>query len=115
MDLAEYNIERADDRRDVGQHVPAAQKIHRLQMGERGRADLALVGPVGAVRHEIDTELPLWRLDRRVDLPGRDVVPLAVELEVVDGRLHRALHLCAWRRNDLLVSDGNRPRTFARA
>src|SRR5262245_15576783 len=37
---------------------------------------------------------------------------LAVELEMVDGRLHRALHLRARRRNDLVVPDRNRPRAF---
>jgi hypothetical protein len=34
INLAEHDIKRADDRRDVGQHVPAAQEIHGLQMGE---------------------------------------------------------------------------------
>jgi hypothetical protein len=42
IDLAEYDVERADDRRNIGQHMPAAQEIHRLQMGERRRPDLAL-------------------------------------------------------------------------
>jgi hypothetical protein len=51
INLAEHDIERADDRRDVGEHVPAAQEIHRLQMGERRRPDLALIRAVGAVRH----------------------------------------------------------------
>src|ERR1700680_4675740 len=40
---------------------------------------------------------------------------LAVELEMVDGRLHRALHLGAQRRHDLVVLDGNRPPTFGQA
>jgi hypothetical protein len=71
IDLAAYNVERADDRRDIGQHVPAAQEVHRLQMGERRRPDLALVGPVAAVRHQVDAELALGRLDRGIDLaPG---------------------------------------------
>jgi hypothetical protein len=51
IDLPEHDVERADDRRDISQHMPAAQEIHRLQMGKRRRPDLALVGPVGAVRH----------------------------------------------------------------
>ena len=29
IDLPEYDVERADDRRDIGEHVPAAQEIHR--------------------------------------------------------------------------------------
>src|SRR2546430_14443959 len=32
IDLPEHDVERADDRRDIGQHMPAAQEIHRLQM-----------------------------------------------------------------------------------
>src|SRR6266446_192466 len=59
IDLPEHDVERADDRHDIGQHMPAAQEIHRLQMRERRRPDLALVGPVGAVRHQVDAELPV--------------------------------------------------------
>src|SRR5262249_18465923 len=40
---------------------------------------------------------------------------LAVELEVVDGRLHRAFRLRARGRNDLVVPDRNRPRAFRRS
>ena len=32
--IDEHDIERADDRRDIGKHVPAAQEVHRLKMGE---------------------------------------------------------------------------------
>src|SRR6266404_5148180 len=112
IDLPEHDVERAEDRRNIGQHMPAAQEIHRLQMGERRRPDLAPVGPVGAVRHQVDAELALGRLDRGVDLAGGHVMALAVELEMVDGRLHRALHLGAQRRHDLVVLDGNRSPTF---
>jgi hypothetical protein len=34
IDLPEHDVERADDRRDISQHMPATQEIHRLQMGE---------------------------------------------------------------------------------
>ena len=34
VDLPEHDVERSDDRRDVGKHMPAAQEVHRLQMGE---------------------------------------------------------------------------------
>src|SRR3989440_11041835 len=108
IDLPEHDVERADDRRDIGQHMPAAQEIHRLQMGKRRCPDLALVGPVGAVRHQVDAKLALGRLDRSVDLAGGHVMALAVELEMVNGRFHRALHLGARRRDDLVVPDGNR-------
>nr|WP_245520353.1 hypothetical protein [Phyllobacterium brassicacearum] len=32
--LPKHDVERADDRRDVAQHLAAAQKVHCLQMGE---------------------------------------------------------------------------------
>ena len=72
-------------------------------MREAGRAQLAAVGLVGAVRHEIDAELAFGRLDRRIDLAGRHFVAFGVELEVVDERLHRGLHLGALGRRDLAV------------
>src|SRR5216684_3452553 len=47
VDLAEYDVDGAENGGDVGQHVAAAEEIHRLEMGEARRADLALVGLVG--------------------------------------------------------------------
>ena len=44
-------------------------------------------------RHQVDAELALRRLDRGVDLARGHVEALGVELEVVDQRLHRGLHL----------------------
>src|SRR5947208_11965341 len=111
VDLAEHDVERAEDGRDVGQHVPAAEKVHRLQMRERGCADLALVGPVAAVGDEIDPELALGGFDRGIDFAGRHVESLGVELEMMDQGFHRALHLPAPRRHDLVVrmADGALP------
>src|SRR5919197_5531386 len=77
-------------------------------MGERGCPDLALIRAVGAVRHQVDTELAFGCFDRGVDLALRHAMALAVELEMVDGRLHRAFHLAARRRNDLVVAGRNR-------
>src|SRR3546814_4125496 len=48
-------------------------------------------------------ELALRRLDGRVGLAGRHVEPLGIELEVMDQRLHGALHFGATRRRDLAV------------
>ena len=61
------------------------------------------------VRDQVDAELALRRLDRRIDLAGRHVIALGVELEVMDQRFHRALHLAALRRHDLVVERGDRP------
>src|SRR6185369_17667482 len=66
IDLAEHDVERAQDGRDVGQQVPLAHEFHGLKVRKARRTDLALVGLVGAVGDEIDAELALRRLDRRV-------------------------------------------------
>ncbi len=92
--------------------MAAAEEIHRLQMREAGRADLAFVWLVGAVGDEIDAELTLGRLDRGIDIAGRHVEAFGVELEVVNQRLHRALHLAALGRHDLVVVDRDRPLSF---
>jgi len=83
--------------------VAAAQKIHRLQMRKRGRADLAFIGLVRAVGDQIDAELALGGFHRRIDLPGRHAKAFCVEFEVMDQRFHRALHLAAARGEDLVV------------
>ena len=89
---------------DVGQHVAPAHVIGGLEKGEARRPDLAAIGPVGAVRDEIDAELALRRLDRRVGLARRHVIAFGVELEVMDQRFHRLLHLGALGRRDFDLS-----------
>src|SRR6185369_6109374 len=95
IDLSKDDVERAENGRDVGQEMASADEVHRLQMGKARRADLALVGLVAAVGDQIDAELAFRRLDRGIDLAGRHVNALGVELEVVDERFHRTLHLVA--------------------
>src|SRR3954451_12574503 len=92
-----------------------ADVMHRLQMGEARRADLALVGLVAAVGDQVDAELALRRLDRSIDLAGRHVHAFGIELEVMDQRFHRALHLAAARRRDLVVLDDDRALAVRRA
>src|SRR5262249_18737413 len=101
IDLAEHDVEGADDCRDVGQHVSARKKIHRLQVRERGGADLALVRSVGAVGNEIDPELALRCLHRRIYLSRRHTEAFGVELKMMDERFHRALHDFTPGRHDL--------------
>ena len=79
-----------------------------------GARSLHAIGLVGAVGDEIDAELALRRLDRRVDLARRHLVALGVELEVMDERFHRALHLAALGRRDLAVVGAHRPFAAAR-
>src|SRR5207342_2379019 len=109
IDLSKHDIKRAEDGGNVGEQMALADVVHRLQMGKARRADLALVGLVGAVGDEIHAELALRRLHRGIDLAGRHVNAFGVELEVMDERFHRALHLAAAGRRDLVVLDDDRP------
>src|SRR5260370_34472627 len=92
INLPEHNIERSDDGGNVGQHVAARQEVHRRKMRKGGRADLALVGPVGPIRNKIDTKFTLGCLDRRIDLSGWNAVAFGIQLEVFDHCFHRTLH-----------------------
>src|SRR5215467_8152244 len=85
--LPEHDVERAEHGGDVGEHVAFAEEVHRLQMREARRADLALVGLVAAVSDEIHAELALGRLDRGIDLASRHMEAFGVEFEVMDQRL----------------------------
>src|SRR5207249_2330390 len=76
---------------------------------------LALVGFVAAIGDQIDAELAFGRLDRGINLAGRHVIALGVELEVMDQRFHRALHLAPLRRHDLVVDDRDRSLPLGRA
>src|SRR5262249_40875851 len=54
-------------------------------------------------RDEIDAELALWRFNRRIGLARWHVKAFGVELEVVNQRLHGALHLASPRRRYLVI------------
>src|SRR5713226_10359498 len=112
--FSEHDIDRADDGRDIGEHVPAREKVYRLQMRESRRADLALVRFVAAIGDQIDPELALGGLDRGIDFPGRHMEPLGVQFEMMDQRFHRALHLATPRRHDLVVRMGHGSLPFRR-
>ena len=79
---------------------PGARSLHPIRL-------------VGAVGHEIDAELALRRLDRRINLARRHLVALGIKLEVMDQRFHRPLHLAALRRRDLAVVGRDRPAPLA--
>ena len=84
-------------------------EVHRLQMAERGRPNLAAIGLVGAVADQIDAEFALRAFGRDIDFAGGHVEALGVELEMMDQRFHRLLHLGALRRDDLAVTGRHRP------
>ena len=82
---------------------PRAKLVHGGEVRKPRRADLHAVGLVGAVRHEVDAELALGGLDRRVGLARRQVHALGEELEVMDQLFHVRLHFHARRRRHLVV------------
>ena len=77
--------------------------------GNPGARILHAVGLVGAVRDEIDAELALGRFHRRVNLALGHAEAFGIELEVMDQRFHRGLHLGPARRRDLMVLRQHRP------
>src|SRR4030095_1059701 len=99
----EDDVLRADDGDGVGEHVAARHLVERREVRESRGADLEAVGLVRAVGHEVDAELALRMLDRRVDLAFGHVHALGDELEVVDELLHALLHLQARGRSNLVV------------
>src|SRR6202045_809754 len=112
INLPEYDIERSDDCGNVSQQVATRKEVHGRKMGEGRSADLALVRLVGAIGDEIDAELALRSFHGDVALAGGHAIALAVELEMLDHRLHRPFHFRAWGRNDLVVSRGDGPLPF---
>src|SRR5205807_1961701 len=88
VDFPKHDVDRTEDRRDIGKHVALADKVHRLEMSEAWRPNLAAIRLVGPVGDEVDTELTLGRLDSCVNLAGRHVIAFCVEFEVMDQRLH---------------------------
>ena len=94
--LSEHDVQGADDGDDVGQHGVLADVVDGREVSEPGRLDLAPVRPARAVGHQVDAELALGRLDRRVCSARRYREALRVQLEMVDQRLHRRLK---WQRN----------------
>jgi len=54
-------------------------------------------------------------LPSAVDLTSWYVVALGIELEMVDGRFHRALHFAARRWNDLIILDSHWSLAFGKA
>ena len=83
--------------------MASADLIHRAQVREARRADLAPVRPLAAITHDKHTHLALRRLDRTVSLSWWNSISFGIEEEVVNQRLHVLLHRRARRRHDLVI------------
>src|SRR5438094_5471205 len=108
VDFPEDDVLGADDRDHVGDHVAARHLIERREVRESRGTELQPIRLVRAVRDDVDAELALGMLDRRVGLAGRHVHAFGEELEVVDQLFHVQLHGLARRRRDLVVVDHGR-------
>src|ERR1017187_766089 len=69
IDLAEHDIDRADDRDEVRDEVANRHFRQRLQVDEARRPHVEAIWLVRPVRDEVEAELALRRLDRGVRLP----------------------------------------------
>src|SRR6476469_8140319 len=98
VDLPENDVHRADHGDRVGDHVAARQLVERREVRKAWRADLEPIRLVGAVADDVNAELALRMLDRRVRLALGNADPFGIELEVVDEVFHAALHLEPGRR-----------------
>merc|ERR1711976_391161 len=103
VDLSEDNVKGANDRHNVSKHVVLANMVSQGQVEEAGGLDLAPVGPAGAVTDQVHAELPLGSLDGGVGGASRERESLGEQLEVVDERLHRCLHLSSARGHTLSI------------
>src|SRR5689334_20854905 len=77
--------------------------IDRLQEREAGRPDLATIGTIGSICNQIYAEFALGTFHHRVGSARRHVIAFGEELEVVDQRFHRPLHLRSVRRREFAV------------
>src|SRR6516162_3210047 len=103
IDLSKNDVQRTDDRGDVGEQMAAAEQVHRLQMRERGCADFAPVGLVRSIRDQVHDEFALGGFHGHIDLASGHAKALRVKLEMMDQGFHRALHLAAARGKNLVV------------
>src|SRR5258706_2911205 len=69
--VPEHDVDGADDRHRIGQHVAFGHFVHRREVGEPRRAQLHAVGLVDPVRDEIDAEIALRMLHRPAGLTLR--------------------------------------------
>src|SRR5215467_10651060 len=56
IDLAKHNVEAAKDGRHVGQHVAPVHEVHGLQVWETRSANLAAIGSVAAIGHQVNAK-----------------------------------------------------------
>src|SRR3546814_7413852 len=71
--LSENDVDGADNCCGIGEHVTLRHHVHRLQVAERGRADLAAIGLVAAVADQIDAEFALRAFGGDIDFARGDV------------------------------------------
>src|ERR1700710_2545949 len=85
-----------------------AEIVHGLKMCEAGRAYFAFIRFIGSIRNQKHSEFALWSFNRHINLARGNMESFGEELEVVNKRFHRPLHLpSAWWSN-LVVLDNYR-------
>lgn len=101
IDLAEHDVQRANNGDYVGEEVLRPDVLQTRQMRKARRFDLASIRLATAVADEINAEFAFRRLDGGVRRSWRHLETLGVQFEVMNKRLHASLHLLASRGHDL--------------
>src|SRR3984885_2639510 len=109
IDLSKDDVLGTDHGHHIGQHVSANHLPESGQMHEARSTALDAVRLVGAVRDQEYAEFALRRLDRGIGLALGHAVAFGHEFEMVNQRLHVALHVLAARGAHLAVVDHHRP------
>src|SRR5690242_15751467 len=81
----------------LGHHIDC------LEERETGRAYLTAIRTIGSICNQIDTEFAFGTLHNRVGSTGRHMIAFSEELEVMDQRFHRPLHLRSMWRAELAI------------
>jgi hypothetical protein len=94
----EHDVQPTEDRRDVGQHMAAAQQIHRLQDGSRARSHADQLLKLGNL-HVFELVIALREAPPQQDFSRRTrVASFLDKFDVIAGRKDLAA---------FLVGDGN--------
>jgi len=84
VDFAEHDVDAADAGHQVGDHAALGDLRQRLQVGERGLADLDAIGVRSAVRDHVVAHLAARGFDRLIDLTYWNTKAFRNNLKVID-------------------------------
>jgi hypothetical protein len=84
IDFAQDDINRANDRDEIGNHTPFRKNLERFEIHEAARSFVPSVWAVGAVAYDVEAKFAFGTFDSGVRFAYRRSEAFGVELEVVD-------------------------------